>query len=207
MKKIVSTLVALVFALAAFGQTAEEIVTRMDEAMKSRDSESMAMTLEIKIPILGTLSTRAYIFGEKLKMEMEVAGVQSITWIDGDVERTYDSSEKTITIKRHDTTKRSEAESNAEMLEGITEGYDVSLTRETADAWYIRCKKSRTNLKKDDPKTMDLVVAKGSYYPRSLSTRVSGVSVTMRDMVFDVTESQVTFNPADYPGVTVKDER
>ena len=54
---------------------------------------------------------------------------------------------------------------------------------------------------------MDLVVAKDSYYPRSLSTRVSGVSVTMRDMVFDVTESQVTFNPADYPGVTVKDER
>ena len=54
---------------------------------------------------------------------------------------------------------------------------------------------------------MDLVVAKGTYYPISLSTKQSGITVTMRDVTFGVSDKQVTFNIADYPGVKVKDER
>ena len=69
------------------------------------------------------------------------------------------------------------------------------------------CKKSRSNTNKDDPKNMDLVVAKGTYMPKSLSTKVTGITITMRDLDYNVTEKDVTFNPADYPGVKIVDER
>lgn len=61
-------------------------------------------------------------------------------------------------------------------------------------AWYLQCKKIKTNTNKDDPKTMGLVVAKGTYHPISLSAKVSGITVTMCDLSFNVSEKQVTFN-------------
>ena len=54
---------------------------------------------------------------------------------------------------------------------------------------------------------MDLVVAKGTYYPVSLSAKVSGITVKMYDLDFHVNDKQVTFDPADFPGVTIIDER
>ena len=207
MKKFFCILGALIAGTVAFAQTPEEIVSRMEEAMKSKNETSMAMTMDIKIPILGTMSTRAYVFGEKLRIEGKVKDQLILTWIDGDVERTYDSAKNEITVTKHDTSKPTDAQSNAAMFKGVADGYDLSLSKETADAWYIRCKKSRTNTDKDDPKTMDLVVSKDSYYPVCLSTKLSGVSVTIRDLSFDVTEQQVTFNPADYPPARVVDMR
>ena len=50
-------------------------------------------------------------------------------------------------------------------------------------------------------------VAKGTFYPLSVSTKMLGMSIKMYDMGVNVTEKQVTFNPADYPGVTIIDER
>jgi outer membrane lipoprotein-sorting protein len=93
------------------------------------------------------------------------------------------------------------------MFSGITDGYDVTLKKETADAWYFLCKKSKTNTDKDDPKSIDLVVAKGTYYPVSLKAKLSGVTMTLRDVSFGVTEQQVTFNPKDYPTATIVDKR
>jgi hypothetical protein len=54
---------------------------------------------------------------------------------------------------------------------------------------------------------MDLVVAKGTYWPVSLTTSVTAASVTLRDISFGVTEQQVTFNEKDYPGVKIVDKR
>ncbi len=54
---------------------------------------------------------------------------------------------------------------------------------------------------------MDLVVAKDSYLPISLSTKMYGITITMRDLGFDVTDQDVTFREADYPGVQIVDER
>ena len=99
------------------------------------------------------------------------------------------------------------AEDNAKMLTGITEGYSVSIKRQTADAWYINCKKLKTNKEKDDPKTMELVVAKDTYRPISLSATLSLVTVTIRNLNFGVTESQVTFDPSQYPGARIIDKR
>ena len=93
------------------------------------------------------------------------------------------------------------------MFNSVTDGYDVSIDKETDDAWYLYCKKLRSNPDKDAPKKITLVIAKGTYMPISLTTKVDGVTITMYDITFGVTEQQVTFNPADYPGVTINDQR
>ena len=55
--------------------------------------------------------------------------------------------------------------------------------------------------------TIDLAIAKNTYYPVSLKATVSGVTMTLRDIAFGVTEKQVTFNPKDYPTAKIVDKR
>jgi hypothetical protein len=54
---------------------------------------------------------------------------------------------------------------------------------------------------------MTVVVANGSYYPISLSTKMSGITITMRGISFGVTEKQVTFNKSEYPNAKIVDKR
>ena len=209
MKKVMLFFLALALSAAAFAQTAEEIVAKMDEVMEASGAggQNLRMTLDIKIPILGTFSTKAYSLGEKMRMEATVMGVTIVTWQDGKTEWEYNTKDNTVTITNQDPSKTSSEKENMELFSSATEGYDVSISKETADAWYIKCKKNKSNQNKDDPKTMDIVVAKGSYKPISLSAMFNGVTATIRDLAFDVTEKQVTFNKADYPTATVIDKR
>ena len=208
MKRILTFICALVLTTAAFAQTPEEIVVEMGKAMEKHEvTDGFAMVMEMKIPILGTFASAVKSWGDKMRMEMDVKGEQVITYIDGDTEWDYNVKEKVIKIKKRDVTKKSKEEENMKMFQSATEGYDVSISKETDKAWYLRCKKSRSNTNKDDPKNMDLVIAKGTYMPLSLSAKVSGITITMRDLDFNVTEKDVTFNQADYPGVKVVDER
>ena len=207
MKRIAFALLSALFAAAAFAQTPEEIVSRMDEVMNQHENDGMSIIIDVKMPILGTMSTKTYWLGDKTRLEAEVMGYKIITWQDGKTEWEYDSSSNEVTIKKQESDGKNEAESDMDMLEGITDGYDVSLTKETADAWYLRCKKTRSNTDKDAPKTMDLAVAKGTYLPISLKAKISGASLTMRDFRFGVTEKQVTFDPADFPTAKIVDKR
>ena len=207
MKRFIALLAACALVLTAFAQTPEEIIDKMEETMSALEVDGIVMSMDIKIPILGTMTSKAWNKGDKTRLEGELMGVKVVTFIDGDTEWEYNSKENKVRIKPHDTTKESQEESNAKLFDAITEGYDVFLDKETATAWHIRCKKNKDNKEKDDPKTMDLVVAKGTYYPVSLSAKVSGITVRMYDLGFNVSDRQVTFNPADYPGVTIIDER
>ena len=207
MKRFIALLAACVLAVTAFAQTPEEIIDKMEKTMAELEVDGLVMAMDIKIPILGTMSSKAWNRGDKTRIEGELMGVKIITFTDGDTEWEYNSKENQVRIKRQDTTKQSQEESNAKLFDAITEGYDVFLDKETATAWHIRCKKNKNNKEKDDPKTMDLVVAKGTYYPVSLSAKVSGITVKMYDLDFHVTDKQVTFDPADFPGVTIIDER
>ncbi|MBR5075833.1 MAG: hypothetical protein IKX28_02330 [Bacteroidales bacterium] len=209
MKKILSLLAASLFAVAALGQTAEEIVNRMDAEMGRHqiDKEGLYMTVDIKIPILGTFSSKVWNLGEKMKLEAETAGILAVTWMDETTEWTYNSKTEEIVIENRSEKSKTESEGDTEMFSGITDGYDVSIQKETADAWHILCKKSKNNKDKDDPKTMDLVVAKGSYAPKSLSAKMSGITMTMRDLRFGVSEKEVVFDPKAYPDAKVVDKR
>jgi outer membrane lipoprotein-sorting protein len=208
MKRFFALLTACVLAVAAYAQTAEEIVAKMDAAMEQVSAENgFRMTMDIKIPILGTMSSDAWSLGDKMRLEAQMMGKKLVTWQDGQTEWTYDAGENTITIENQDKTKKSDEQENMKMFQSATEGYDVSIAKETSSAWTIKCKKNRFNTNKDDPKNMEIVIAKDTYYPMSLSAKVDMVTVTMRNLKFNVTEEEVTFNKADYPGATIIDKR
>ena len=208
MKRFFALLTACILAVAAYAQTAEEIIARMEKVMEQySEASGLQMTMDIKLPILGTMSAKAWSLGDKMRMDAGMKGKKLITWQDGETEWTYDSDENTITIENQDKSKKSDEKENMELFQNATEGYDVSIAKENADSWTIKCKKNRSNTNKDDPKNMEIVVAKGTYYPMSLSAKIDLVTVTMRDLKFDVSEKDVTFNKADYPGATIIDKR
>ena len=80
MKRILALLTAFVLAVAAYAQTADEIIAKMEEAMSQVGEENgLRMTMDMKIPILGTMSTNAWTLGDKMRMEAKMMGKQLIT--------------------------------------------------------------------------------------------------------------------------------
>ena len=207
MKKVIALFAAFAVAIAAFAQTPEEIAIKMNEAIQKHSDNGLRMTLDIKIPVMGTISTTSYILGEKIRTESKMMGQKIVTRMDMDTNWTYIPKENTIHIMDWELNKKTKEQESMKMFEKDTDGYDIFLNKETDTAWYLQYKKKKSNKDKDAPKTMDFVVAKGTYYPISMSTKVKGFTFTMRDLKFNVTEKQVTFNKADYPGVTIIDER
>ena len=207
MKKIVAFALALCAAAAALAQTPQEIISRMDDVMKQHQNDGISLIIDIKVPIVGSMSTKSYSVGDKSRVEMEAMGVAMISWNDDKTMWTYNGKDNTIEIKDWNPSEKSGSDGDVGLFTGITEGYDVSIKEENNDAWYLICKKKKTNKEKDDPKTMNLAVAKGTYHPISLSATASGISFTMRDISFGVPESLVTFNPADYPTAKIIDKR
>lgn len=207
MKKILFLLLpALLAAATLSAQTPEEIIARVDQETARFDAEGCSMVMELKFPIIGAVATTIYTRGDKYKMIMSIKGDTSISWSDGVTDWDYESSKNTVTIKPHKADGNSEAD-NAKMMEGITEGYDVRLKKETADTWQFRCTKSKTNTNKDDPKNMDLVVSKATYLPVSLTARAGGLAITMRDVSIGVSEQEVTFDASQYATAKIIDER
>lgn len=206
MKRILLFLSAVLLSVAAFAQTPEEIVRRMDAEMDKHEAEGLIMTCDTKVPILGTMRVKTYTLGNKVRLETAMMGVSLVSWEDGTTEWTYASKTHELTIKNLDPAGDSNA-GDEELFSGITDGYSVKIQKETADAWYIACKKLKTNTNKDDPKTMDLVVSKQTYLPLSLKAKVSGVGINMHDISFGVSDDFVTFHPEDYPDAKVVDKR
>jgi outer membrane lipoprotein-sorting protein len=208
MKRILICIAALLASAAMLtAQTPEEIIARMDEEMNKADKMGLAVTMDIKIPIIGSTSARMYTLGEKNRTEMSIKDIKSTLWMDNTTMWTYTPSDNELVIENRTSTSSGQ-EDNLGLMKGITAGYDVNMTKETADAWYFDCKKSKTNTDKDDPKKMTLVVDKKTYLPKELSTKAKGVTISMKDAVLGVTESEVTYDPSKIPaGVKVTDKR
>lgn len=205
MKKVViSILAALLTASVLFAQTPEEIIARMNKETDRFNQEGFSMVMDMKLPILGTFSTKMSILGDKYKAMVEVRGEKAYTWSDGVTDWVYDASENELTIKK---ATPSEAKGSVTALHNVTEGYDVTLKKETPEAWHFLCTKSKTNTKKDDPKRMDMVVSKATYLPISHSTSMKGVTVTLHDFAIGVTEAEVAFDPSLCPNAKIIDER
>ena len=213
MKKLIAIISFIALATAAMAQTAEEIVSRMEAEMsKHNESEGFAMTMDIKMIFIGTISSRSYVLGDKMRIEANRDGKDFVTWSDGKTDWSYDPEKNEIEItnakpKEKSETDGDETDGDTKLFKDITDGYDIKIDKETATEWHIRCKRSRSNPDKDAPKRMDLVVAKETYWPVSLSTSVTAASVTMRDISFGVTEEQVTYNPKEFPNATIVDKR
>lgn len=204
MKRLFSIICFIAMAGIAVAQTPQEIISRMEGELNKHENEGVIMTVDVKVPLLGTMTTKSYTLGNKTRAEVEMMGVNVITWTDGKSSWTYNSKKNEVEIAQMKT--ESEPEGDMEMFNGITDGYDVSIAKETAKEWNLVCKRSKSNKDKDAPKKMELVVAKGTYMPVSLKTKLSGMTLTMRGFSFGVSEKQVTFNANDFPGVTIIDK-
>lgn len=208
MKRFFICIAALLASVAiSFAQTPEEIIERMDSEMKKADEMGLAITMDLTIPIIGKTSAAMRVRGDKSRTEMSVKDVKETLWMDKTTMWTYSSTSNEVVIESRKNDSKNSQEENIEMFTGITEGYDVKLEKETADTWQFRCDKSKSNTNKDDPKKMTLIVSKKDYMPVSLSTKVKGITVTMRDAKLGVSESDVTFNASALPGVTITDKR
>ena len=208
MKRVILSLFTVVAASAALlAQTPEEVIARMEEETSRFDKEGFSMIMEIKMPIIGTVGTTVYNLGNKYKMVLNVKDKGAINWSDRITDWSYDESKNEVTISNSKQTEETQADSNKKMLDSVTDGYDIQLKKETDAAWFFRCTKSKTNTRKDDPKNMDLVVSKATHLPISLKSTLHGVTVTLRDFAIGVSENDVTFDPADFPGVKIIDNR
>lgn len=205
MKRFWCFFTCLCLSVVAMAQTAEEILEKMDDIFGQHENDGIAMTVQTKVPIIGTVTMKVYNLGEKTRMETKMMGQALLIWDDGVTEWTYNTKGNELVIAN--STPSSEEDGDVDMFKGVTDGYDVSIKKETADAWHILCKKSKTNTNKDDPKSMEIVVAKGTYHPISLSTKMEGLKLTMKDLSFGVTENQVTFDPKKYASAKVVDKR
>ncbi|MBQ6437535.1 MAG: hypothetical protein IJK20_03685 [Bacteroidales bacterium] len=216
MKRIVCLLALLASPLCLMAQTPQEIVARMSETMEARESEGVYMIVDVRVPIIGTISSKTWILGEKTRIESKMLGTKMIIWEDETTEWSYNVKKNTVEISSSmlpaaDSAAVAGTESNSDgdlsMFSGIDKDYEIVLQKETEDAWYLRCKR-RKEVKDDDaPKTINLVVAKGTFLPISFSAKASGATLTMHDIAFGVSAAQVTFNPADYPSATIIDKR
>ena len=208
MKKTLFTVfAAMLAATALFAQTPNEILDKMDKELSRSDVEGSSVIMDLKLPIIGTYPTTIYTHGEKMKTVTEIGDERLTTWSDGKTNWSYDQEKNEITITNASASDNSSAESNMNLISNATKGYDAKLKKETADAWYFKLTKSKSNKNKDDAKNMDLVVSKATYLPLSLSTKASGVTITLRDYALGVSEKDVTFNPEDYPKAKIIDNR
>ena len=194
----------------AVAQTPEEIVSRMEKEMSVQQKEGGYMVVDMKVPIIGSISTKSWMRDNKTRMEVKMMGVPMISWVADSTEWTYNTKKNELEIKKLpnlQSSSKSDSEGDISMFSGMVEGYDFTLQKETPDEWQIRCTRSKGVDDKDSPKTMTLIVAKATFLPISLSFKTSGVSISMRDITFGVPLSKVTFNPADYPDATIIDKR
>ena len=208
MKKVLFSLFAMLLAASALlAQTQEEILAKMNQECDRFETEGFSVVMDMKLPILGTFSTQMYTLGDKFKGVVNAKGETSIMWSDSITDWDYDVSKNELTITNAKPSEDTEADDNVKVLKNVTEGYDVKLKKETAEAWYFVCTKSKDNTNKDDPKKMDLVVSKATYLPVSTTIKEKGVTVTMRDFAIGVSEEQVTFDPAKYANAKIIDKR
>ena len=97
---------------------------------------------------------------------------------------------------------------DAGLAKGVTEGYDLSFDRDTNDhTWYITCKKNKDNKDKDDPKRIEMAVARDTYLPLYVKTKAKGIKISMENFKIGVSEADVTFDPSKYPNAKIIDER
>jgi hypothetical protein len=201
----ISCLFALLTA-TAFAQTPEEIISRMTAIWEEHQNEGVIMTVDTKMPILGTITMREYVLGNKSRTEGKTLGIFATVWDDGVTLYSYTDKTNTVTIK-NSSSKSSSDGGDEKLFYKVSEGYDLSIKKETADSWLILCKKSKDNPEENLPDKVEVTVAKGTFFPISLKAKVVGIGITMRDISFGVKEDYVTFRMEDYPDADVEDKR
>ena len=201
-------LIAMFFAGAALSaQTPKEIISKMSAEMNRGEDEGFSMDFTMKMPIIGTVTSHNLIRGDKLKTIVSDSNKSSIGWSDETTMWSYDSESGEITIETKTSSAEKKDDSNLEAFDNIDNGYDITLQKETDEAWYFLCKKSKSNKVKDDPKKIELAVSKATYLPIYMRTKQSFFTISIENYTLGVSEESVTFDPAEYPDAKIIDKR
>ena len=210
MKKILCLVSALVWAMSAFSQTGQEIVNRMNRMISDRKSQGICVSVDVKIPVVGTITTKTYSLGKKSRLEIESSKINTITFIDDTLQWTYIPGNTDVVLTNIQIGNANASDNpgmDVGMFDDIPEGYDISIKSQNAVKWELLCKRKKSNKDDDSPKTITLEVRKETYEPISMSTKMMGINCTMHHFIFGVTEDKVTFNPDDFPGIKIVDQR
>ena len=208
MKRLLCFAIAFLSATVTFAQTGLEIVTRMNQRMSDRQSEGMCMSADVKIPVMGTGTTKTYAYGNKRRMDVESSKINTITFIDDTLQWTYVKGSTEVVLTNLNIGKRSDNPgTDTGMFDDIPDAYDITIKSQNAVKWELQCKRKK-NIDDDDyPKHLTLEVRKETFEPISMNFKVMGISMSMHHIIFGIPESKVTFNLDDFPGVTVSDQR
>lgn len=202
---------ALVWAMAAFSQTGAEIIDRMNERINSRAGDGISLIVDVKVPVLGAIATKTVVLGEKRRLDVKMKEHNVITFSEKDTIWIYTEETNSIIISNDSVMAQSKSSNqggmNVDIFGDLTEGYDITIKSQNLVKWELACKRKRSNKDDDSPKNMTLEVRKETYEPISMSTKMMGINCTMHDFKFGISEKEVTFNEADFPGVTIVDQR
>lgn len=210
MKRILCFAIALLSAAISFAQTGVEIVNRMNQRLSDRKANGIAVSVDVKIPIVGTITTKTYSLGKKTRLDVESSKINTITFIDDTLQWTYvpGSSEVLLTnLPIGNANASANPGMDVGMFNDIPDGYDISIKSQNSVKWELVCKRKKSNKDDDSPKTISLEVRKETYEPISMSTKIMGINCTMHHFIFGVSEDYVTFNPDNYPGINISDQR
>ena len=166
------------------------------------------MSADVKIPVMGTVTTKTYAYGNKRRMDVESSKINTITFIDDTLQWTYVKGSTEVVLTNLNIGKRSDNPgTDTGMFDDIPDAYDITIKSQNAVKWELQCKRKK-NIDDDDyPKHLTLEVRKETFEPISMNFKVMGISMSMHHIIFGIPESKVTFNPDDFPGVTVIDQR
>lgn len=202
---------ALVWAMAAFSQTGAEIIDRMNERINSRAGDGISIIVDVKVPVLGAIATKTAVLGEKRRLDVKMKEHNVITFSEKDTIWIYTEETNSIIISNDSVMAQSKSSNqggmNVDIFGDLTEGYDITIKSQNLVKWELACKRKKSNKDDDSPKNMTLEVRKETYEPISMSTKMMGINCTMHDFKFGLSEKEVTFNEADFPGVTIVDQR
>ena len=202
---------ALVWAMAAFSQTGAEIIDRMNERINSRAGDGISLIVDVKVPVLGAVATKTAVLGEKRRLDVKMKEHNVITFSEKDTIWIYTEETNSIIISNDSVMAQAKSSNqggmDVDMFGDLTEGYDITIKSQNLVKWELACKRKRSNKDDDAPKNITLEVRKETYEPISMSTKMMGINCTMHDFKFGISEKEVTFNEADFPGVTIVDNR
>ena len=210
MKRILCFAIAFLSATMTFAQTGAEIVNRMNERINARRSEGISVIAEVKIPIVGTVSTKTSALGDRRRVDVRMKERDVITFSQQDTTWIYTVQDNSVLITTDTIMSKvnsSNPEGNIDMFGDIVEVYNITIKSQNLVKWELVCKRKKGNKDDDYPKNITLEVRKDTYELISMTTKMMGISMVMRDLKFGLTQKDVTFNQANYPGVKVTDQR
>ena len=212
MKRILCFAIAFLWATLTFAQTGLEIVNRMNERINARKATGISLNVDVKVPIVGVITTKTTVLGDRRCIRMNVKGQDIINYNDGETNWLYMAEANSVIISNDTLTQaiqanRGQGSMDMDIFGDITEGYDISIKSENLVKWELLCKRKKSKDDDDSPKKITIEVRKESYDPISLTTKIMGITCTMNDFKFGVTEKDVTFNESDFPGVKIVDNR